>query len=229
MKHIARNVIGAALVCALAACTPTHARQTPEAPRAIVADLESKTVALVMSDGEKPRPYCSGVWVADDAFLTANHCTHEADIGERFVYVAYGDLTAEHGNTVETVRFGELANRDAAHDLALIRVRLAPSHGVASVNAEPCAGEPAQTMGHPLGLWWSYSTGTVAALRMLDDDGVWWVQATAPISPGNSGGGLFDTAGNLIGIAHGYLPRGQNVNLFVHPQYVAAFLRRAES
>jgi S1-C subfamily serine protease len=33
------------------------------------------------------------------------------------------------------------------------------------------------------------------------------IQTGAPISPGNSGGGLFDTAGNCIGLAEAYIPR----------------------
>jgi S1-C subfamily serine protease len=53
-----------------------------------------------------------------------------------------------------------------------------------------------------------------------------WVQAAVPISPGNSGGGLFDEDGNLIGIAHATFasPRAQMLNIFVHRDYIRAFL-----
>lgn len=41
------------------------------------------------------------------------------------------------------------------------------------------------------------------------------IQITAPISPGSSGEGLFDTDGNLIGITTAYVEGGQNLNLAV--------------
>jgi S1-C subfamily serine protease len=85
-------------------------------------------------------------------------------------------------------------------------------------------------MGHPLGLFWSYSRGQVAAIRFRafgDEEAMSWVQATAPVSPGNSGGGLFDEDGSLIGICHGVLTKGQSLNLFVHPDYIRKFLAEA--
>jgi hypothetical protein len=41
--------------------------------------------------------------------------------------------------------------------------------------------------------------------------------------------GLFDERGYLIGLGHGAFPRGQNLNLFVHAQYIDALLRRQVS
>jgi S1-C subfamily serine protease len=128
-----------------------------------------------------------------------------------------------------TVRVGVLAARDVAHDLALIRDRTASGHAIAGISF-PSVGQNVEMMGHPLGLWWSYSRGQVSAIRLKafgEGEAMYWIQTTAAVSPGNSGGGLFDDDGNLIGICHGYLPRGQGLSLFVHAKYLRDFLATA--
>jgi S1-C subfamily serine protease len=105
---------------------------------------------------------------------------------------------------------------------------------VAHVSLGPIhAGTFAQTMGHSLGLWWSYSSGDVAAVRYGDLGGpsMVWIQATTPISPGNSGCGLFDEDGDLIGIASRAVVRrgAENLNFFVHAQYADALVRKNAS
>ena len=41
------------------------------------------------------------------------------------------------------------------------------------------------------------------------------IQTTAPISPGSSGGGLFDNSGNLIGITFITRKESQNINFAI--------------
>jgi S1-C subfamily serine protease len=59
-------------------------------------------------------------------------------------------------------------------------------------------GEPVYTLGAPVGLELTISDGILSGRR--EESGQRFVQSTAPISPGSSGGGLFDSKGNLIGI-----------------------------
>lgn len=54
------------------------------------------------------------------------------------------------------------------------------------------------------------SQGMITALRPLADGTL--IQTSAPISPGSSGGGLFDARGRLIGITTFQMKNGQNVN-----------------
>jgi S1-C subfamily serine protease len=215
-------------LAAMAACVPSHeskspapATQVPETAQAY--DVESKTVALVMYRNGNAHAYCSGVWVTQNAFMTANHCTGERDVNDKVAYVVRGDLSVPDGDETEALRVGTLAARDAAHDLALVTVKLPPTHAIAPVAREVWIGAPVQTMGHPLGLWWSYSTGNVAGVRALDD-GTWYVQSSAPISPGNSGGALFNASGEVLGICSFYYPSGENVNFYVHAMHVRAFM-----
>jgi hypothetical protein len=46
----------------------------------------------------------------------------------------------------------------------------------------------------------------------MDEDGRKFLQITAPISPGSSGGPLFNTAGEVVGITTLYLKGGENLN-----------------
>lgn len=186
----------------------------------LAADLAAKTVALIQYDNEgDPHAYCSGVWVRDQAFLTASHCAQGSQVGEAILYSA---RVGDSGHAAILIA-------DAPQwDLALFRPLMAPApHPVAKVAPEgPWRGQWAQTMGHPRGLWWSYSSGEVSGVRKMEinDLDLWWVQATAPVSGGNSGGGLFGARNELIGVCHAFNPRGQNLNFFVHPMYVRQFL-----
>ena len=59
-------------------------------------------------------------------------------------------------------------------------------------------GEDAFTIGAPLGINRSLGRGVV--FRGSQQNGINWIDATAPVEPGSSGGGLFDAKGNLLGI-----------------------------
>ena len=128
-----------------------------------------------------------------------------------------------------TGRSAVLYARDTDHDLALLHALFTPPmHLTAKVTPEgPSPGDFAQSMGHPKGLMWSYSTGVVSAVRPLNvlDRDLTWVQSTTPISGGNSGGGLFNAQGYLIGLCHASVTSGQNLNFFIHPAYIRAFLK----
>ena len=99
-----------------------------------------------------------------------------------------------------------------------------PPHGIAELAPRaPTAGAKVATMGNPLGLWWSFSSGEVAAIRHLDET-ILLIQATAPISPGNSGCGLFDGQGRLVGIGYAVVSEGANLGFFVHLSHIQDLL-----
>lgn len=60
-------------------------------------------------------------------------------------------------------------------------------------------GEQVYAIGTPRGLDYSLSAGVVSRLRSDADDAP-VIQTDATVSPGSSGGGLFDAKGNLVGI-----------------------------
>jgi S1-C subfamily serine protease len=58
-------------------------------------------------------------------------------------------------------------------------------------------------IGNPLGLAWSYTAGTISAIRHWttpEGQSVRILQTDANIAPGSSGGGLFHREGHLLGM-----------------------------
>lgn len=70
-------------------------------------------------------------------------------------------------------------------------------------------GEPVYAVGAPRGLELSLSDGIVSQLRGAPPP---FIQTTAAISPGSSGGGLFDADGRLVGFTTLYIEGGQSLN-----------------
>jgi S1-C subfamily serine protease len=67
-------------------------------------------------------------------------------------------------------------------------------------------GQTIYVIGHPQGLRFTLSTGIISR---KDQDAL---QISAPVSPGNSGGPLFDTRGQLAGIVTSMIDKNQSPN-----------------
>ncbi len=71
-------------------------------------------------------------------------------------------------------------------------------------------GQRVYAIGTPEGFELTLSEGLVSGLR--EASGGRYIQTTAPLSEGSSGGGLFDSDGRLIGITALVFSAGQNLN-----------------
>ena len=78
-------------------------------------------------------------------------------------------------------------------------------------------GDPVYAVGAPRGLELSLSDGIVAQLRGGPTP---FIQTTAAISPGSSGGGLFDKEGRLVGLTTLYLEGGQSLNFAMPVEWI---------
>jgi S1-C subfamily serine protease len=93
-----------------------------------------------------------------------------------------------------------IVRSDPATDRCVITaagLMLQPVAGVRTYDSLE-VGEPVYTLGAPVGLELTLSNGIISGRR--EEQGRHFVQTTAPISPGSSGGGLFDARGNLVGV-----------------------------
>ncbi len=222
MKFLLLSLLLLVGCCPVASAPPQLV--TPE-------QLTESVVALVETDESGVQAYCSGTWVSPTHILTAKHCLGRQENGH-VTYVSKADV---FDGIQERVTMGHTANivaLDEEHDLALLTaVFTMPLHTFARISTETVyQGEFVQTLGAPQGLMFSYSHGDVAAIRLHPavgrEDKMVFIQTTAPISPGNSGGGLFNGSGELIGVAHAsFSGRAQGLNLFIHYQYADALLR----
>jgi len=115
---------------------------------------------------------------------------------------------------------GEILVVDKERDIAIISFKsstpLVPL--TLAVNPNFKRGQPVATIGYPQGLFSTFSTGIISAI--INFDGKKEIQFTAPISHGNSGGALFNDAGEVIGITSSILIDSQNVNYAIDISHV---------
>ncbi len=133
----------------------------------------------------------SGVIVG--ASRVATNC-HVIENGNVHVYPPHNrETTAKNGIRAMVIR------RDNERDFCLLRVSNI-SGQVASIRKFNTLqiGETVYALGAPQGLELTLTSGLLSQLRRNDNKRR--IQTNAAISPGSSGGGLFDQKGNLIGI-----------------------------
>ena len=143
---------------------------------------------VVVKSGERQG---SGVIISPNTIAT--NC-HVLGGGKVIVY--------KHNNrraSTDTLYSASVIKRDDYRDFCILRAQ--------NLNGIPAKirkydslniGENVYAVGSPQGLDLSLSTGVISQLRQSADRR--WIQTDAAISPGSSGGGLFDSSGNLIGI-----------------------------
>ena len=110
---------------------------------------------------------------------------------------------------------------DSRHDLCRLRVEGLNGKPVSvRISSTLAIGERVYAIGAPEGLELTLSEGLISGLREIDGTRV--VQTSAAISPGSSGGGLFDSQGRLIGITTFYAKEGQNLNFALPAELIAS-------
>ncbi len=155
-------------------------------------------VTFVIETGTK---HGSGVLVANNLVATNAHVV----LGSTKVKVRQGKVTWD----------AEVFSADEDRDVALVRVEDLDRSPVTFRTEPPLAvGEKVFAVGSPLHMDATLSDGIISGLPHMED-GQDWVQTTTPISPGSSGGGLFDERGRLVGLTTLYLLDAQNLNLAV--------------
>ncbi|HSC80391.1 MAG TPA: trypsin-like peptidase domain-containing protein [Chitinolyticbacter sp.] len=113
--------------------------------------------------------------------------------------------------------------QDHGHDLCQLSVSGLDAPA-ARLGGPLRVGNKVFALGAPQGLELSLSEGIVSSLR--DFDKAKLIQTTAAISPGSSGGGLFDERGGLVGITTFQSRTGQNLNFAVPAEWVALLPQR---
>lgn len=113
-------------------------------------------------------------------------------------------------------------------DLCLMKVKYKPKSVLPISNVPVVPGEAVVVIGHPRGLDFSISKGIVSATR--EHPGGWnEIQVDASISPGNSGGPIINTQGQVLGVVYQYERDGQNLNFGIVGAEVTKLRDRHES
>jgi len=159
-----------------------------------VVEISTETIS---GRGQLTAGAGSGVIIhADGIIVTNNHVIE----GVSNIYVR---LT--NGNTYEAY----LRGTDEENDIAILKISPAEALTVARIgcSAALALGEEVFAIGNPLGqLGGTVTNGIISALerevQMEENLTMTLIQTNAAINAGNSGGGLFNMAGELIGVVN---------------------------
>ena len=181
----------------------------------LVEDIGS-AIVLIVADGDNYRDkrQGSGVVVSNGDYVITNA---HVIAGARKVVIKFldGKQQTVYGYSAEDQR------RD------LVSIKIKNSTGINWVNMRKSTnvkiGESVVAIGNPQGLSHSVSEGIISGKREFEK-GVLVLQTTAPVSPGSSGGGLFDMDGKLIGITSFLHKGGQNLNFAYPTEFITSLL-----
>lgn len=169
-----------------------YSRAVVEASRRVSPSVVSVSVRKQGARGRQGQG--SGFLITPDGFAVTNsHVVHDADEIR---------VTLSDGASMRAERVGE----DASTDLALLKL---PASGLPAVafgeSSRLQAGQLAIAIGNPLGFDCTVTAGVISALgrslrsqtgRLIDDV----IQTDAALNPGNSGGPLVSSRGEVIGV-----------------------------
>lgn len=138
----------------------------------------------------------SGVIISEDGYIITNH--HVIDGANNIT------VTLRDGTTSYTA---VLIGSDPDNDIALLKVDATGLHPATFGDSSKLAvGDYVVAIGNPLGeLGGTVTDGIISALARdvtIEGKDMTLLQTNAQISPGNSGGGLFNANGELVGIVN---------------------------
>lgn len=202
MSGFVKNGLTGLLAMALA--TPASVFAPLQTPPEIAKKAFASTVVVTMAEADgKLISLGSGFFVRPDQVVTNYHVIEGAAKGY-VKFVGKSTLYAIDG----------ISAMDEERDLALLKIvdakapvlTLAENDGVE-------VGETVYAIGNPEGLEGTFSQGIVSGIRDAGKDK--WVQITAPISSGSSGGPVVNSKGVVIGVAVASVIEGQNLNFAI--------------
>ncbi len=123
----------------------------------------------------------------------------------------------------DVYKTSDLIDVDDAKDIAIIKIKGFKLPTVSLGDSDKAeTGESIVAISSPEGLVNSLTTGVISGVRRLDTHRVF--QITAPISRGSSGGALFNSNGEVIGIVTYLLKSGQNINFALPINYARGMI-----
>lgn len=199
--------VAATLLCA--AWVASASAKTPEQ----IFQQASRSVVTIQAYDEQDSPVNQGGGVVVGRESVVTNC-HVLEGGTRLV-VGYDKEQLE----------AKLAHADHERDLCQLSVPRLNAPRAVLWSGRLRVGQRVYAIGAPEGLELTFTEGLVSSLREFE--GSQYIQTSAAISQGSSGGGLFDTEGRLIGITAFFLQDGQNLNFAAPASWISQLVARS--
>src|SRR5688572_18569831 len=123
----------------------------------------------------------------------------------------------------DVYKTSDLIDVDDAKDIAIVKIKGFKLPVVTLGDSDKFeTGEAVVAISSPEGLVNSITTGVISGVRRFDTHRVF--QISAPISQGSSGGALFNSSGEVIGVITYLLKSGQNLNFAVPINYARGMI-----
>jgi TPR repeat protein len=178
----------------------------------------SRILFLTCEESADESALASGVLVSADGFIVTNaHVVEDC----RKMTATY--ISGSSRRLYEPV----LKYYDKDTDTAVLKIPGEDMDFFPVLERTARIGERVFAIGNPMGLEQSISEGIVSGNR--EEDGVPWIQHSAPISPGSSGGALISSHGEMLGINSFLLKNSQNLNFAVPTATLSRCLSEAQA
>lgn len=166
------------------------------------------SVVLVRTIRGKEVSIGAGSFVTADGYVLTNF--HVVDRAERIVVNRYESFQKTE-NKEPQLYTAKLIAKNLDKDLALIKIDLPAGDLAQPVEVSSYqklqVGEEVHAVGHPRGLFWTYTNGVISQIRKdikmsakAANGLIAAIQTQTPINPGNSGGPLFNGRGQMVGV-----------------------------
>lgn len=172
-----------------------------------IFERSSKSIVLIVTFNDEGNPIAQGSGVVLSNNMVATNCH----------VVSKSSLIGVRQS--ERRKIARVAATYPESDLCLLTVDSPIGEPVRLSLGKPQAGEKIYTLGHPKGLDLSISEGLVSGFRRTPRGEL--IQFSAAISHGSSGGGLFNSSGDLVGITTSSLRESQNINFAIPVDFLA--------
>tara|TARA_B110000003_G_scaffold271578_1_gene305993 strand:- start:106 stop:1254 length:1149 start_codon:yes stop_codon:yes gene_type:complete len=187
----------------------------------------SKSVVLIYNDDLKGTGSGSVIMKDLGAILTNWHVIQGAKV-VGIIFKNEGEIKKSDIHVARVIGY------DATRDLAILQLEGTVPEDINEIklsNKLPEVGSDVHAIGHPGSLSWTYTKGYVSQIRKkykwnyektLHEASI--IQTQTPISPGNSGGPLLNSEGELLGV-NSFKAPGENLNFAVTSLEVINFLQ----
>ena len=174
----------------------------------------------------------TGFLINDQGAIATNHHVMEGAV----------TATAKNREGTKTDIRGILA-ADPDHDIVIAALESVPDQLVPISLESPDnleQGDDVTAIGHPAGFQYTATNGIISATRRTKDlpaefqqlltsaESARWIQTSAAISGGNSGGPLLNTYGQVIGM-NTWVAHGENLGFAIHVDHIIDATKQAST